>query len=156
VMLKIKGTPIGFDYVSDLPWDYQNNGVGVPEKDMSNGYNRIRDGKPLTLRRRVFAKGIGVSAPSDLGIRLDRQYARFTADIGMDDESGGEDSIVFRVLLDGVVVFDSGAMTHDSAAGKIDLNVVGKTEMRLRVMDTGNQKQHGHGDWAGAKLLLVR
>ena len=62
-------------------------------------------------------------------------------------------SVVFQVFLDGVMVFTSGTMTGASPTQSIDLNVTGKTTLRLVVADGGNGNAFDHADWASARLV---
>jgi len=45
------------------------------------------DKKPITLGGKVYPKGLGTHAPSEIVYNLDGKYATFTADVGIDDET---------------------------------------------------------------------
>jgi len=66
-----RGPLVGNHYLSDLEWNSASNGFGPTELDMSNG-NRVRglDGRPISLHGQVYAKGLGVHAPSELVYQL--------------------------------------------------------------------------------------
>ena len=54
------------NYLSDLPWNFALSGYGPVERDMSNGETAPRDGHTLTLNGVIYAKGLGVHAPSSV------------------------------------------------------------------------------------------
>ncbi|WP_164215267.1 glycoside hydrolase N-terminal domain-containing protein [Virgibacillus sp. YIM 98842] len=144
-------------YVSDLDWVNADNGWGPVERDMSNGEMGSGDGGPITINGKVYKKGLGVHAPSEIIYDLDGQYARFTADVGVDDYMGPNTpaSIVFKVYADGEKLFDSGLMEAATEAKTIDVNVEGVKELKLVVTDGGNGNGSDHGNWADAWLSIM-
>lgn len=147
-------TTLATVYVSDLPYVVVGNGWGLPEKDRSNGETGSADGTTIRLNGVAYTKGIGVHATADVNVNLGGQYSTFLSDIGMDDEVGNNGSVVFQVYLDGVIAYDSGVMNGTTATKQINLNVLGKTTMRLLVTDAGNGNAYDHADWADARLIL--
>jgi glucose/arabinose dehydrogenase len=139
-------------YLSDLAWSSATNAWGPVERDMSNGENLAGDGRTVTLEGVTFQKGLGVHAASDVRFAVPSGCSRFGASVGVDDEVGSRGSVVFRVLLDGVTAYDSGTMTGASATKTVDLDVVGKAELRLVVTNAGDGGDYDHADWADARL----
>jgi hypothetical protein len=129
------------------------NGWGPAEKNRSNGDLPAGDGKTLTLNGQTYTKGIGAHAPSEIVYKLGGQYSQFFSDVGIDDEVGNNGSAVFQVWLDGVKAYDSGIMTGSSATKSVNLDVSGKTTMKLVITTGGDNNASDHGDWAGAKLI---
>lgn len=140
-------------WLSDLATTSAVNGWGAFEKDRSNGESGAADGKTITLRGTKYTKGIGVHANSDLKFNLAGKYTTFTSDIGIDDETGGLGSVIFRVYLDGKLAYDSGTVHGKDAIKKISLSVAGVKELRLVVDSAGDGNVKDHGDWASAKLV---
>ncbi|CAN5645722.1 hypothetical protein BH09PLA1_BH09PLA1_06050 [soil metagenome] len=138
-------------YLSDLNPVSATNGWGNYERDRSNGETGANDGRTITLNGVTYAKGLGVHANSDIVYNLNGQYANFQAAIGVDDEVGNEGNVIFRVYVDGVLIYDSGAMTGASATKLLSLNVAGKSQLRL-VVDSNGTNNSDHADWADAKL----
>ena len=132
------------------------NAWGPIELDHSNGEQAAGDGKTLTLDGKTYARGFGVHVRSEMRFSLKGKNGavckRFVSDIGVDDEVGNRGSVVFQVYLDGVKAYDSGKMTGASATKKIDLNIVGKQELRLVVTDAGNGLSYDHADWASPQV----
>ena len=150
----------GTAYVSDLAWTQVANGWGPVEKDTSNGGNLAGDGKTLTLNGTTYTKGLGTNAYSEVNVPINSQYTTFTASVGIDDEitatscssTGKVGSVVFQVFSDGTKLFDSGTMGPDSTTQSINVNISGKTQLKLIVTDAGDGASCDHGDWANAQV----
>ncbi|MBN2449976.1 MAG: sulfatase-like hydrolase/transferase [Lentisphaeria bacterium] len=122
--------------------------LGPPKRDRS-----IR-GEPLKIGGKIYARGYGVHAPSELVFALKPDFERFVACVGPDDERPG--SMVFQVLLDGREVASSPLLTPRRHHG-FDIPIPpGSREIRLRVTDGGNGSGSDHGDWVDAGFLLRR
>jgi len=147
-------TPKGDAYLSDLPWTYIVNGWGPAERDSSNGEMLPRDGTLMTIRGKTYAKGLGVHAASLVRFRLGKACARFTADIGIDDEVNGSGSAEFEVWADGKMLFDSGPtlLTGSSPVKHVDVDITGRRELRLFVGTGPNGNGQDHSDWADAMV----
>lgn len=143
-------------YLSDLTFVSSSNGWGPVERDESNGENGSSDGGPITLGAIEYLKGLGVHADSQVVFDLNSGYARFLADIGVDDEVAGGDedhgSVLFEVKRDNVTGYTSALMTGTSSTKSINLSVTGVDELKLIVDDDGDLS-YDHADWADAKLL---
>jgi hypothetical protein len=130
----------------------QVNALGPVEKDRSNGEFAGGDGRTITLNGVTFAKGLGVHANAELGYYLGGNCSSFTAQVGLDDEVGPNGSVVFQVWGDGAKLYDSGRMTGSSPTGQVNVSLVGRSELRLRVTDAGDGSNYDHADWAGPIL----
>jgi len=144
-------------YISDLPFfGGTANGWGPIEKDKSNGENGGSDGNQITLNGVSYDKGLGVHAYSEASYFLGGIVSTFSADIGVDDEVNNRGSIVFQVWADGDKIYDSGLMTGDSATKHVNVDVAGKSVLKLVVTDGGNGVGSDHGDWADAKITISK
>lgn len=140
-------------YVSDLPWELEQNGLGPAERDLSNGDAVPGDGNPIRLDGVSYEKGIGVHAYSRIDVRLDGLYDRFQSGLGLDDERDGLcGEIHFEVALDGTPLYVSPAFVDTTPTESIDLDVAGGNLLTLEVFDDG-ASCGDHGDWAGARLI---
>ena len=146
------GTPSGGQYLSDMTWTSATNGWGPVERDRTNGDLAAGDGGVITLAGRTYAKGLGVHANSDIRFALSGGCSTFTADVGVDDEAGVNGSIIFRVLADGVKIYDSGPMYGWGPPQSVNVSIAGKTQLALIVVDAGDGMSWDHGDWADAKV----
>lgn len=139
-------------YVSDLDVT-STNGFGPIEKDMSNGEDAPNDGKTLTLGGTTYTKGFGVHASSEITVPLGGGYKTFLAEVGIDDEVADQGTVVFQVLVDGQIAFDSGIMTGASDTKAVSVDVSGKQELKLVVSNGGDDDSFDHADWAAARLV---
>jgi glucose/arabinose dehydrogenase len=146
--------PDGTTFVSDMSWVSSSNGYGPVERDRSNGESAAGDGRVLTLAGVTFAKGLGVHALSEVVVSLGGSCSRFRATVGVDDEVGALGSVVFQVFADGVKLFESGVLSGSSASLPVDVDVSGRSSLRLLVGDGGGGDiDHDHADWAEARLV---
>jgi glucose/arabinose dehydrogenase len=142
-------------FLSDLPVanDPPPNGWGPIERDTSNGGAAAGDGNPMAVQRVGYVKGLGVHAPSDVRYNLGGSFERFIADVGVDDETGANGSVVFRVFGDGIVIYESPVLTGNSASRHVNVSVAGVDELRLVVADGGDGVGSDHANWANARLI---
>lgn len=147
-------TPAGAPqtWVSDLNWVSQQNGWGPVEKDMSNGEQGGGDGSTITLRGTTYAKGLGVHGYSKVVYNLGGAYTTFTSDVGVDDETGGNGSVIFEVYVDGLLKYSSGVVRGTDAVQTALVNVAGAQQIWLVVQDWTDGTGWDHADWAGARL----
>jgi hypothetical protein len=140
-------------YLSDLTFT-EEGGYGPAEKDMSNGDINAADGVMMKISDVPYTKGIGTHSGSKLTWALGGQYKQFVSDVGVDDEVDGAmmGSVVFRVVVDGVELFNSNMMTYNDAAKQVTVDVTGKNSLELFVDDGGDGGAYDHADWAGARL----
>lgn len=145
-------TPANGAQVSDLPFMSETNGWGPVERDRSNGENTGGDGNALTVGGVTYAKGLGTHAPSEVSVYLGRGCERFTAKIGLDDETEQPGSVAFQVYGDDKPLYDSGVLAGKGAAVPIDVDVSDVRMLSLRVTDGGDGRNFDHADWAEAAL----
>jgi alpha-galactosidase len=139
--------------VSDLSWAASSNGWGPAERNQSNGEAGASDGVVPTVGGVSYVKSVGVHASADVTLTLGGSCERFTASAGVDGEVAAfAPSVVFSVIADGVTLYTSPTVTTASGAVPIDLNVTGRSSLRLVVSDAGNGITHDHANWAGARL----
>jgi len=63
-------------------------------------------------------------------------------------------SVVFQVIADGKVIFDSGVITSGSSTMSINVSVVGVQNLTLVATNAiAGNIDYDHADWAGAQLL---
>jgi len=141
---KYSVTKSGITYLSDLYYIMKQG--NAPHKDQS--FN----GKALSVRGTTYHKGLGCRDSSRIMYKLNGKADRFQAVAGLDDSYTGRETARFRVLNEDFfgnqVLFDSGPMTRDHPAKKIDIDVKG-VEYILLMFD-GNEAA---GDWADVKVI---
>lgn len=152
--IRFTGSSQSVTYISDLAYTAITNGYGPVEKDRSNGENGANDGRTIRLNGVAYAKGLGVHAVSEVRVPLNGNYTRFISDIGIDDEMDGTPGTAqFEVWADGVRLYQSPDMNTSSPTLTIDVDVTGRQELVLKVLE-GSAGCCDHADWAAARLII--
>jgi alpha-galactosidase len=134
-------------WLSSLDLDKMTAGWGKPKNDKSI------EGKQLSIGGQKFDKGVGTHANSVMYIDLQGGSRRFSAQVGVDDEVGGNiGSVQFRVYGDEKSLWRSGVMKAGDAARKVSLDVAGIKTLILMVDSAGDGVSYDHADWAEAKF----
>ncbi len=142
----------GDNPLSNEPFVEVTNGWGPVERNRSNGETGAADGGPITVDGVVYAQGFGVHAASSMSFTVQGRCRALTATIGVDDEVGARGSVVFQVYGDGLKLYDSGLLTGASAARSLNVDITGRSELRLVVTNGGDGNSYDHADWAGTML----
>jgi beta-galactosidase GanA len=140
--------PAGTDAVSDLTFMFASNGWGPVERDTSVGENAAGDGKTITINGVKYSKGLGTNSISDVRIYLGGKCTSFTAQVGVDDETGGAGTVTFSVVADGTAVVTTPTIRGRQAATSVSASVAGAQVLDLIVGDAGDGNGNDHGDWA--------
>ena len=110
------------------------------------------DKNPLTLRGKVYERGIGTHPPGSFRIELDGRALRFKAIAGVDDEAGKQGSVEFIVMGDGKKLWSSGVLTGGGDIKPCDLDLKGLNFLDLIVDTTPDGYAFDHSDWADARI----
>ncbi|MHB9065482.1 MAG: NPCBM/NEW2 domain-containing protein [Pirellulaceae bacterium] len=144
--------PVGLVFLSDMVWAKANAGADNPVRRDVNYF-----GKPITIHDRVYRKGLWTHAypdatPADVVFDLAGQkFGRFGADVGLDDASHGG-SVVFQVLVDGLVKAESPLM-RPRQVHSFRVDITDACELTLRVFNGGDNYACDHAAWGAARLL---
>lgn len=114
---------------------------------------RSVQGYPLTINKTVYEHGVGTHADSELLVELGGEATRFTAMVGIDDDTGKRGLVSFEVWVDEKKVADTGAVKGGEAARKVDVDLTGAKELLLVISSLGNT-DFDHADWADAIFYL--
>ncbi|MDR1518284.1 MAG: NPCBM/NEW2 domain-containing protein [Dysgonamonadaceae bacterium] len=137
-------------YLSDSYVEAFSSGWGKAKADSSV------TGTPLMIDSVLYLKGIGTHAISEASFILDGQKGRFKAFVGVDDnaQSDSASSIIFYVLTNKGVAFNSDVMKKGDKPKPIDIELKGVTELFLLVESTSDGIGYDHADWADAKFIV--
>ncbi|MDZ7936724.1 MAG: NPCBM/NEW2 domain-containing protein [Emticicia sp.] len=148
----------GVTFLSDKVACSSTNGWGPVEIDKSNGDNGTGDGTTMRIRGVEYAKGLGVNANSTIIYNLNNNFGRFISTLGIDDEvatSTVGTTVIYKVYKDNILAYTSSILDKNSAAVKININVVGVNELKIEVDDAGDNNFADHANWANARLHCV-
>lgn len=139
-------------YVSDLkPIDQETE--GILHRPWPVQYEKSVAGTPLSLDGQVYQRGLGVHSRTELAFDIDRAFEMLVAVIGIDDSVRPRGNVVFRVVGDGLILFDSGAVTGKDKPKDIRVDMTDVKVLRL-IVDYGEGLDLAdHANWADVRLL---
>lgn len=136
---------------------YFTAGTRSPQTNVNNR------GQPLRIRREVYGRGYGVHAPNQMVYALAPEHGRFVALAGADDQLhddrhganlGRYPTLIFRVLVDGVVRAESPVMRPGEPAWRFDVPIpTGARRLALVTTDAGDGNREDLGNWVEAGFL---
>jgi len=114
--------------------------------------DRSVGGQTLSVGGRQFERGLGVAARTVLVYRADGKFDRFSAYIGLDDETQGRGNCVFVVRGDGRELARE-KMSGGEKPRKLDVDIRGVEEVELIVEPGKDYDLADHADWCDACFL---
>lgn len=117
------------------------------------GNDRCPAGRGLVIAGTKHERGIGMVPRTRLTYDLGGRYDVFEAMIGIDDRGGPAAHAVFRVLVDGKIVFESAPKVLGEPATKVQVELARCRELAIEV-DFG--RNYDLGDfcaWADARVV---
>lgn len=140
-------------YASDMQWiGTPSNGWGPLEKDQANGEQGEGDGPPLTLGGKVYAKGLGAHAASNVRYYLGAQCTTFSSVIGIDDIQKTKGAVEFSVVGDGKVLYTSPTLKGGGTPVSINVPLSGVKYVDLKVGFSTPTNGNDWADWADAQF----
>ena len=139
-------------FVSDLS-PIRQEVTGRLHRGWPIGIDETVSGKALLLGGRRFERGLGVHSRTEMVYRINGAFEQLVAEIGIDDDFRPRGSVVFQVLGDGGVIFDSGAVTGRDEPRHINVPVSGIEELSLIVDFGADLDLADHAIWGDARLL---
>jgi hypothetical protein len=110
--------------------------------------------EPMALRilDRTYPRGLGHHANGEIVLDLAGQYRTFSVDIGIQWQ-GGQHVVIFRILADDKLVFDSGVVREGDAPRSVTIPVEGVEELTLVADDAGDGITCDCANWADPRLV---
>ena len=116
--------------------------------------NRNVIGGFMSLRGRLIPAGFGVTSGTRQTWKLDRKYTQFRATVGIDDAAQEAGSVVFQVLVNETVAWQSQMLTGSSEPVEIppvDLSEADELSLVVLFADRGNVLDYA--DWCDPFLI---
>lgn len=110
--------------------------------------------KPLSIRGNKV-EGIGTHARSEMILELNGKADTFTATVGVDDNSPGEASVIFRLKGDDKVIYDSGLLTEKSEPKDIKVSLKGIKRLTMEVDPATNGNKNDHAVWGDPTITMI-
>ncbi|MCK4225579.1 NPCBM/NEW2 domain-containing protein, partial [candidate division WOR-3 bacterium] len=136
-------------FLSDIEPEYATAGWGgVPKSD------KAIDNSPLIIGDKIYSKGIGTHAVSDIEYSLKGHCKTYTAEVGMDEYSTKckQGSVIFAVYGDGKLLWESGVITFSDPSLPIKIDISGVDKLRLHVGDADDGINYDHANWGNARI----
>lgn len=140
-------------YLSEMEWNSSTNGNGPVERNEANGGSGAGDGEKIRLRGQTYPKGLGTQAVSEVKVKLNKRYERFSSVLGIDDAANGAGSVIFEIYGDAILLYRSPVLRGSDAVMHVSVPVTDREEMTLKVLNNGDGNTGDLGDWANARLL---
>ena len=141
-------TPANAVWLDSLDISKMKVGYGAPQSKLSV------DKHALTVGGQTFARGVGTHALSQIAVDLNGQGQRFSATVGVDDETENKGSVIFEIYLDGKLAAHSAVMRGGSAPQQLSVDLAGARRLILRVDDNDDGIDYDHADWGEAKIEM--
>jgi alpha-galactosidase len=123
--------PDGLIYLSQLPAVTSSNALGPVERDMANGEAAEGDGNLITIGGKVYTRGLGTRAPSEILYYLGGRCTGLSTDIGIDDSLATSGAASFKILADDRVVAQSGLIRSEDPVRWLGPALRGATWLKL-------------------------
>ncbi|MFP4060435.1 MAG: NPCBM/NEW2 domain-containing protein [Bacteroidales bacterium] len=165
-------------WIDNLPLGEIIDPYGPPKKNASFA------GEKMSVTGRVFDRGLGTHAPSELTIELDGKGKTFEAWVGVDDytmnylSKSTRDSIdgianysyfnqadhydfsaggtvIFKIFLDGKEIFSTDLISSGSSPKFLKVNVRNGKTLSLVVETAGDGAYRDFANWMNAKLTVT-
>ncbi|KRE48448.1 NPCBM/NEW2 domain-containing protein [Paenibacillus sp. Soil724D2] len=145
-------SPLPSVYLDELNWVSATSGWNnIPKKKLSI------DGNPLRAGGKMYERGLGTHANSDIVYTIPNGAKRFVAIAAGDDEvkeEGGYASMLFSVYVDGKLAAAS-PLIGKGMLWNFDVPMPdGAKQILLSLNDAGG-KNFDHGDWLNAGFLTT-
>ena len=133
--------------LSSLDLSKMSAGWGEPQVDK----NCVE--KRMSIAGQSFDWGVGTHADSLLQVKLDGKAEKFTAIVGVDDETQGKGTVSFQVYADGKKIYDSGVMKGGDRGKEVDIPLLNVRHLMLAAASGKDDIHFDHANWAKAEFV---
>ena len=107
---------------------------------------------PLSVGNQVYSRGVGTIATSSYLINVNRTGKSFHSKVGVDDSSNESGSVIFYILGDKKILWESGLMRKGDSAKVADLDIREITKLGLLVSDGNDGNSRDFANWIETKI----
>ena len=140
-VLRDSGDKTSLQYVRCVKDSGNVEWLGVPAEHRQDWGNLQIDrsvmGKPLTIVKKHYGKGIGTHANGMLRYNLDGKYERLTAIIGLDQNEFCGNGVQIKIFGDGNLLINTGKLGHDKEY-PVDIPLSGVKQLIFEMDALGN------------------
>jgi hypothetical protein len=136
-----------------MEWISATSGADHVRRD-ENYYGSLISIGGKQYEKGVWTHSFNSGAPADVVVDVKgKDYARFAAEVGLDDASGGG-SVQFQVLADEVIVAES-PILYPRQVHSFNVSIDGAKQVRLRLLNGGDGWTCDHSAWGYARFVLT-
>ncbi len=117
--------------------------------------NKTPEGQRLSVGGKKYEHGLAAHSRSSLLIDLHGSAEKFTAVVGVDDESKDSGSVEFHVIGDGKRLWSSGPMKGSDSGKSVDVNLKDVKVLELLVSEYDNSVSWDRADWCDAVIAFT-
>jgi len=123
----------------------------------TQGYGKLTKNKTVANRMLssayyFFNRGLGTHAVSQVVYNLEGKFRVFESEIGVDTEAIEPATVVFKIVGDGKILYESKVMKKWDKPKHVNLNIKGVNQLVLVVEDGGDGINNDHAGWYNTKL----
>ena len=133
-------------WLDELDLSVMKTGWGTPQINKS-----FRE-TPLLIGTQEYSRGVGTTATSTLLINVNGKGKTFYSRVGVDDCSNENGSVIFYILGDKKILWESGLMKKGDSAKIADLDIRGISKIGLLISDGGDGNSNDYADWIDTKI----
>ncbi|CAM5740387.1 hypothetical protein SAFG77S_01635 [Streptomyces afghaniensis] len=142
-------TPAVYQW-SELSYDISGDGTAPEMRIGASSWVWQRDG--LSAGDRRYTHGVTVHGRSSVTIDLNRSCSSYEALVGVDDMALKLGKVYFSVYADGVRLWRSGLVEGGDPVVPVQVNLTGRSTVRLVVEPHGALDNLGLADWAESRF----
>ncbi len=111
-------------------------------------------GSPMQIGDQVFPRGLGHHANGEIVVELGGRFHEFRCSVGVQWQGGNRGSVIFRVLVDGQMKWETGPLSDSDPPQSVRVPVSGARQLRLIANDAGDGIGCDMANWAEAALVV--
>jgi len=138
-------------WLDELPIQTFSNGIRPVAAKSNYGKDT------MSVKGVKYLRGIGAQSISIINFDLNKQAKHFSAMVGVDDQGNKEIPLLFYVLGDGKLLFNSNERMIGDETVKVEVDLTGIKQLGLLIVDKvgGVSNKRTYANWINAQLEMI-
>lgn len=138
-------------WLDDLPIQTFSDGIRPVEAKSNYGKDT------MSVKGVKYLRGVGAQSISVITFNLDKQAKHFSALVGVDDQGNKEIPVIFYVVGDGKLLFESNERRIGDEPVKVEVDLTGIKQLGLLITDKvgGVSNKRTYANWINAQLKMI-
>ncbi len=133
-------------FLDEMDLSGMKAGWGIPQ------INKSFKETPLSVGNQAYSRGVGTIATSSYLISVNGTGKSFHSKVGVDDCSNESGSVIFYILGDKKILWESGLMRKGDSAKVADLDIRDISKIGLLVSDGNDGNSRDYANWIDTKI----